>query len=195
MSKLIANWERVKNNPAAISKTLLWSAQILLGSLFLALMARISIPLPFSIVPLSMQPFAVAILAITLGSQRAPWAVACYLIEATMGFPVLAGGLANPLWLIGPKAGYLIGFFFAAYLIAKLLENKKRNQNLFKDWVCILAGETVILSLGWLWLSYYIGFGTAFLTGVLPFIPGAFIKTFAAAATIKPVAWVKSKFS
>lgn len=191
MSKFIVSRER--SQYATLTHTLSWCAQVLVGSLFLALMAKISIPLPFSLVPLSMQNFGVAILAITLGSQKAPWAVACYLIEATMGFPVLAGGLANPLWMFAPKVGYLIGFFFAAYLTATLLEGKKHDQGLAKSWMCIIAGDAVILSMGWICLSYYIGFGAAFLTGVLPFIPGSFIKTFAAATTVKPIAWLKKQ--
>lgn len=189
MSKNLEIFEKVQEK-SVICKAISWTLQIVLGSLFLALMAQVAFPIPFSLVPVTFQTLGVALLAIALGSQKAPWAVACYLSEASMGFPVLAGGAVNPLWMLGPRSGYLIGFMISAYVISKLLESQKES-NFLKNWLCVISGEAVVLGIGWLGLSYYVGFGNAFITGVLPFIPGALVKTFAATSTIKPIAWVK----
>ena len=99
----------------------------LLGSCLFTLSARLSIMLPGTPVPISLQTFGVFMLGFFLGPRRAPLSIIVYLAQATMGFPVLAGEGFNPLWMIGPRCGYLIGFVLAAYIIGKLTENKPRS--------------------------------------------------------------------
>lgn len=166
--------------------------QIILGSVFLALMAQLSIPLPFTPVPLSMQPLAVFLLAITLGSRKAPLAVIAYLMQATYGLPVLAGGLSNPAWIIGFKAGYLIGFVVVAYLVTALIEKNKKS-NFFKGWLIFSFGEITLLSCGVLWLSFFVGFKKAVLFGAVPFIPGALIEITIATCYLQSSDWLKSQ--
>lgn len=166
--------------------------QIFFGSIFLALMAQVSFPLPFSPVPITLQTLGVALLAITLGSKKAPLAVLCYLTEATLGFPVLAGGVSKPLWMFGTNAGYLVGFVFASYIIAKLLESKV-EISFPRKFASILIGEATLLILGCLWLSVFLGALSAISLGLLPFLPGAMVKGLVAATSIQPIEWVKSK--
>jgi len=64
------------------------------GSLFVALCAHISLPLLFSPVPLTMQPFAVLLLALLLGPRTAFSAMLLYLAEGAAGLPV--GGIKHP---------------------------------------------------------------------------------------------------
>lgn len=194
MSKITQAFENATEIKSVKVKALSWSLQIMLGSLFLALMAQIAIPLPFSPVPVTLQTLGVALLAITLGSQKAPWAVVCYLTEASLGWPVLAGGVVSPSWMIGTTAGYLIGFMISAYLVAKLLESQK-NAGFLKNLLCVAVGDVVTIGIGSLWLAYYVGFEKAFLMGALPFLPGAVMKTIVATTSIRPVAWAKNKLS
>jgi len=149
--------------------------QVIMGSIFLAIMAQVAFPLPFTPVPLTLQTLGIALLALAQGKNKAALSVLAYLAQATVGLPVLAGGLANPLWMIGPRAGYLIGFAVAAYTIGLLMERSSQ-----KSWgwtfLSLSVGEFLILSLGSLWLAVFVGIESAFYLGFLPFIANAAIK-------------------
>lgn len=175
-----------------VSHRLFSLLQISVGSIFLGLMAQVAIPLPFTPVPFSLQTLAVLLLAISLGSRKAPGAVLMYLMQAILGLPVLAGGVSNPLWLAGPKAGYLVGFVIASYLIAKLLERQK-NSSFIRTCAILSLGEGFILLLGSLWLGAFVEWKNAFLMGLYPFLPGALIKVILAAAAYPLIKNLKSK--
>ena len=63
---------------------------IVAASLFVAVCARFSLPLPGTPVPLSMQNFAVLLVGLALGSRRGFMALALYLAEGAAGLPVFA---------------------------------------------------------------------------------------------------------
>lgn len=155
-----------------------------LGGISLALMSQLSIPLPFSPVPITLQSFVISMLAIFLGSRKAPFAVLFFLAQATIGLPVLAGGISNPFWILGLRAGYLIGFVLAAYVTARLLE-KYRPQSFLKAWLILSSSEICISLMGCIWLGFFAGFENAVMMGVVPFIPGALIKISAATSVYK----------
>ncbi len=167
--------------------------QIILGSLFLSLMAQVAIPLPFTPVPLTMQTFGVSLLAISLGSRKAPLAVLAYFAQASMGLPVLAKGLSNPLWMVGPNAGYLVGFLISSFIVGKLIETHK-SKNFLKNWLILSLNEGIVLVLGSAFLGIFVGWEHAFVMGALPFIPGALLKITMAASSIQPIEWVQNKF-
>src|SRR4051794_39838139 len=79
-------------------------ALILGGSLLMALLAQVSLPLAFSPVPVTGQTFGVLIIGATLGSRRGAASLALYLLEGLSGLPVFA--IAS----FGVTAGYLFGF-------------------------------------------------------------------------------------
>lgn len=166
---------------------------ILMGSIFLSLMAQFSFPLPFTPVPITLQTFAIAILAFTLGPKKAPLAVVAYLVEATCGLPVLTGAHSNPLWMFGAKGGYLFAFVLSAFVTAKLIE--KTPLSLTKIWIAFLLNETIILALGSLWLGFFVGKENAFLLGALPFIPGAILKISMASSLTRPIQWIEEKLN
>lgn len=167
--------------------------QVIMGSIFLGLMAQAAIPLPFTPVPISLQTLAVSLLAIALGSKKAPLAVLLYLLQATCGLPVLAGGTVNPLWMVGPRAGYLIGFVLASYLIGRLLEIKKSHPSIIWSFFSISLGELSIVCAGTLWLSTFVGIETAFYMGLFPFLPGSAAKVAIAVCSIKPLDVIKNR--
>src|SRR5258708_8322317 len=80
-----------------------WAKQaaiVIAASLFVALCARVTVPLPFTPVPLTLQNFGVLAVGLLLGSRRGFAALALYLIEGALGFPVfspaiLGGGIAH----------------------------------------------------------------------------------------------------
>ena len=55
------------------------------ASLFVALCARVTVPLPFTPVPLTLQNFGVLLVGLTLGSRRGFAALALYLVEGAVG--------------------------------------------------------------------------------------------------------------
>jgi biotin transport system substrate-specific component len=160
---------------------------ILLGSLFVALMAQVSIPLPFTPVPITGQTFAVLVVGAALGARRGAASLALYLLEGALGLPVYAGAAGGPAALLGPTGGYLTGFVAAAFVVGWLAE-----RGLDRRWttalVPFLAGSLVIYLFGVLWLSYFVGPGTAVEKGLLPFLIGDAIKLILAAVAL-PSAW------
>src|SRR5579864_5129971 len=97
------------------------------ASLFVALCARITIPLmPLTPVPLTMQNFGVLLVGLTLGSRRGFAALALYLAEGAVGLPVFAGlgGIAH---LLGPTGGYLLAYPVVAGLAGFIAERGNRS--------------------------------------------------------------------
>ena len=150
-------------------------SRILIGALFLDMAAQFSITLYFTPVPITLQSLAVSILAMTLGAKEAPLAVLLYLLQAKLGFPVLQGGKANPDWIHSPIAGYLIGFLFSSCLVANLL-TYVRPRSFVKSWLILSCNEGTILLIGATWLSHSLGVENGIYKGLLPFLPGAFVK-------------------
>ncbi len=102
------------------SRALAWARQVAIvvsASLFVALCARVTLPLPFTPVPLTLQNFAVLLVGMTLGSRRGFAALALYLAEGLAGLPVFnptgPGGLAQ---LLGPTGGFLMVYPLVAAL-------------------------------------------------------------------------------
>ena len=94
------------------------------ASLFVALSARITIPLmPLTPVPLTVQNFAVLLVGLLLGSRRGFAAMILYLIEGMAGLPVFnptgPGGLAQ---LFGMTGGFLLAYPFVAFVAGYIFE-------------------------------------------------------------------------
>src|SRR5258707_8553204 len=86
------------------------------ASVLVAIAAQVAIPVPFSPVPLTLQPLAVVLVGVTLGSTRGAAALALYLLEGVSGLPVFTQGHGGALWLLGPTAGYLYAYPAAAWI-------------------------------------------------------------------------------
>jgi biotin transport system substrate-specific component len=145
------------------------------ASTVIALAAQIAIPLPFSPVPLTLQPLAVLLVGVTLGSTRGAAAAALYLLEGFGGLPVFALGHGGPLWLAGPTAGYLYSYPFAACLAGWLSERGWGSTTL-RAVAGMLAALGVIYLGGWSWLAALSGARMAWLAGVKPFILADIVK-------------------
>src|ERR1700679_947944 len=111
--------------PRAQSALLRWPLAVGLGSLFVCVVAHLSIPLWFTPVPITLQPIAVRLLGLLLSPPPAAAALVLYLIEGAAGLPVFTphgpGGL---LQLLGPTGGYLLSYPFAAASTLRLLHGK-----------------------------------------------------------------------
>jgi len=145
------------------------------GSLLLALLARLSIPVPFSPVPITGQTFGVLFLGGLLGSRLASLSVIFYILEGIMGLPVFAAGSLGVLYLLGPTGGYILGFIPATYIVGYITDNGW-NKNLITILISMIVGTSIVFVFGVSWLSFSAGLTTAITIGLLPYIPGALIK-------------------
>jgi biotin transport system substrate-specific component len=177
----------LKISKFAKSKTLsfLPDALIVIGSsILIGLFAHISIPLPFTPVPISMQPHVVLLLAALLGSKRGALATIAFVAQGAIGMPVFAGGKAGILALVGPTGGYILGYIAAAYIVGYLVENLK-GKKISSVFFSMATGNFVIYLFGMAWLSTFVGVNKAFVLGVLPFLLGDLFKLVIAAKAFK----------
>lgn len=155
-----------------------WFQEVLLvlgAGFIIALFSPVAIPLPFTPIPIALQPQVVLFLSAFLGSRRGALAVLAYLAQGAMGFPVFAGGKAGILTFCGPTGGYLIGYVLAAYITGYLIETMRHRKPL--KMLCSLGlGNLAIYACGATWLAVFLGFKTALLVGVLPFLIGDALK-------------------
>lgn len=155
-------------------------ALVIGASLLVALCAQISVPLPFTPVPLSLVNFAVLLVGLMLGSKRGFAALTLYLAEGAVGLPVFAhaGGW---LHLASPTGGYLIAYPFVAFVAGFIFERSSRS---FAVAVLASIGAELLLFLSgvsWLMLLFHASFATAAKFGLYPFFFGEIIKVMAAA--------------
>ncbi len=167
---------------------ILYNALMVVGaSLVTAAAAQLAIPLPWSPVPITGQTFAVLLTGAALGARRAFLAQALYVLEGAAGLPFFAGGAGGAAVLVGPTAGYLIAFPFAAALTGWLAERGWDRR--FPTMVAaMLLGSSVIFGLGLVVLARFVPPHRLLALGLLPFIPGDLIKA-ALAALAFPAAW------
>src|SRR6204780_1070207 len=100
------------------------------GSLLVALCAHITIPLPFTPVPLTVQNFGVLLVGLLLGSRRGFAAMILYLAEGAMGMPVFSPssvGLMGGAQILGPTGGYLMAYPLVAGLAGFIFERGKKS--------------------------------------------------------------------
>jgi biotin transport system substrate-specific component len=146
-------------------------------SVLTALGAWVSIPLPITPVPVTLQVFFVLLSGAVLGKRLGSLAQMIYLLLGLIGLPVFAGGESGPGVLVGPTGGYLIGFVAAAYLTGMLAESN-RGSNFLRMLVASLCGLIPIYLFGviglWVWLRSTLP--VLLLVGVIPFLPVDAIK-------------------
>ncbi len=134
-----------------------WWIQAMLvvsASLFVALCARLTLPLPFTPVPLTLQNFAVLLVGLALGSRRGFLSLALYLAEGAVGLPVFnPTGMGGVAQLLGPTGGYLMAYPVVAFVSGWLAERGSRN--FWRAAMAATAGEVVLFAGGLAWLTVW----------------------------------------
>lgn len=153
----------------------------LIGCGLITLCSLVKIPL-FP-VPFTLQTFAISILALTQSPKQAYSSVICYLLLASLGFPVLCGH-ANPFWILGKSGGYLAAFPIAAYVSSSIAQKSSKMG-------ALLVGQFLIYLMGFIWLVPFFGATVALTKGVLLFIPADLLKNVMALSLVS--AWKRSK--
>jgi biotin transport system substrate-specific component len=160
-------------------------AIVVSASLFVALCARIYIPLPGTPVPLTVQNLGVLLVGLALGSRRGFAALALYLAEGAMGIPVFSPhGLGGIAQILGPTGGYLIAYPFVAALTGYIFERGK--PTFARAGVASLAGEVLLFTFGISWLYVYThSLARALSFGLYWFIFAEIIKIMLAAGAVR----------
>ncbi|MEO8724696.1 MAG: biotin transporter BioY [Acidobacteriaceae bacterium] len=149
---------------------------VVCASLFVALCAHFSVPLPFSPVPFSMQDLAVLLVGLALGPALGCAALLLYLAEGAVGFPFFTPGPGGIAQLLGPTGGYLIAYPFVAYIAGAIFAKARQHKFLFALAACTVA-QIVLFATGGFWLSLAThSLAHAALLGIVPFLPLAAVK-------------------
>jgi biotin transport system substrate-specific component len=165
--------------------------------LFVALTAtaaQISIPLPFTPVPLTLQPMVVLLGGAVLGARLGMSAQILYLVLGIAGLPVFAASPVLPqgaLRVIGPTGGYLMSYPFAA-LVAGSLAERGLDRRYLTSLLAMTCGLAVIFTCGVMWLAFLarpaVGLDGALRAGFYPFFPLDVVKLLVASG-ITPALW------
>jgi biotin transport system substrate-specific component len=153
---------------------------------FVAVCAHISLPLPFTPVPLTLQNFAVILVGMTLGPLAGFSAMVLYLAEGALGLPVFtpSGGPAGVAHLLGPNGGFLFSYPLAAATAGWVVRVIQPLTTRFRSALAAATAATLpIFLLGAGWLAFYANHSIAatWSLAVAPFIPGEIVKITAAA--------------
>lgn len=158
------------------------AAVVVGASLFVALCARITLPLPFTPVPLTLQNFGVLLVGLLLGPRRAFAAMVLYLAEGAAGLPVFnSAGPGGTLQLFGLTGGYLLAYPFVAGLAGFLFERGRKT--FARAAAAGIVAEVLLFAIGISWLAIATGsFKTAVFFGLYWFVFAEVIKVLLAAA-------------
>lgn len=157
-------------------KLLLGFGLALIGSLVVAVSARVQVP--FYPVPMTMQTFAVTLVAAAYGARLGGAVMLLYLAEGALGLPVFANtperglGLA---YMLGPTGGYLVGFTVAAFVVGHLVD-RGWGGSWWRLGAAMALGMVPVYLLGAAWLAQFVGVQAAITAGILPFLAGDVLK-------------------
>jgi biotin transport system substrate-specific component len=173
-----------------------------LGSVFFltaltAAAAQISVHIPFTPIPLTLQPMIVLLGSAALGPRLGASSQVLYLLLGIAGLPLFAASPILPQGvgrLLGPSGGYLLAYPVAAFVTGWLAERGFDRRYLTAG-AAMLAGLVMIYAGGVAWLAWVaqgaqtpIGLSAALATGLYPFVVGDAIKV-GAASLVLPSAW------
>lgn len=158
-----------------------------------AAMSQVSVTLPFTPVPLTLQPIAVLVGAAALGARVGAAGQMLYLALGLAGWPVFA---ASPLLpaafarLLGPTGGYLLAYPIAAFVVGALAE-RGFDRRYLTSVLALVVGLAIVFGGGVAWLALCTpghGVGLALAQGLTPFAAGDLAFAFVGAAAL-PTAW------
>ena len=157
--------------------------------------AQVSVPLPFTPVPLTLQPMVVLLGGVALGARLGMASQLLYLLLGIAGLPVFAASPVLPqgiLRILGPTGGYLMAYPLAAFVTGSLAE-RGFDRTYLRSFLAMAAGLVVLFAGGVTWLAWFArpvhqGFDAALRAGLYPFVLPDLIKI-AIASGIMPAVW------
>lgn len=147
--------------------------ELVLAALLAALLAAsVLVTIPLGAVPLTLQVFVVVLAALLLGPTWAASAVGVYLLMGAAGIPVFSGRQGGLGVIFGPTGGYLAGFLVGATIGSLLRSRLAARSVVAADMAGAIACVASIYLIGWFQLAVVtgMGWGPAFVAGVVPFV-------------------------
>ena len=140
-----------------------------------AFSAQIAVPLPWTPVPVTLQPMMVILAGAMLGPRLGAIAMTAYVTFGAMGAPVFSNGGAGLGWLFGPTGGYLLAAPAAAFLVGMIAGRSGQAWRLIAG---LLGGVATMYVGGVLQVMAYTGLDvqSALMAGVVPFVIGDLTK-------------------
>ena len=169
------------------------AAAVLFATVATIVAAQVSIPLPFTPVPFTLQPMVVLLAGAALGPRLGAASQLFYLALGIAGLPVFAASPVLPQGvarLLGPTGGFLMSYPLAAF-VAGYLAERGFDRRYLTSVLAMAAGLAIVFSCGVCWLAVgvpHVGFSSAVASGLVPFLPADILKLFVA-ATVLPAAW------
>ncbi len=173
-------------------------ALVAMGVALIAVCSWLSVPalLP-TMVPFTLQTFAVCLLTALFGLRLGLWTVGAYLLLGAAGVPVFAGFKGGIAALLGTTGGYLVGFLFTALIVGLAVKTLGRKLPVLLG--AMVLGLALCYAFGTVWFvqvytraSGPIGVGTALAWCVLPYLLPDGVKIILAALLTRrlyPIVW------
>lgn len=190
---------------------------MILCGLFAALTAIcsfITIPLPFTPIPVNLGTLGMFLTGGILGKKYGTASITVYVLMGAVGVPVFAGFRAGLSVLAGPTGGYIVGYIAGAFVIGCILDMALQNEKTDERkelqqqdcnatdlqqksakpakrlWIYIAAlviGTAICYFLGTLWFMFSTktGLYASLIACVFPFLAGDAIKIIVAALLIR----------
>ena len=158
----------LSTQPIALRRTL----AVVLGTALVAAAAQVSVPLPGTPVPMTLQPLAVLLVGGLLGARLGAASLVLYLALGAAGLPVFTPTvpLAGVARLFGPTGGYLLAYPVAAFAVGAIVSDGRQWTRMALG---VLAGLALIHLGGLAQLAILTGdLSAAARFGTLPFLLG-----------------------
>jgi biotin transport system substrate-specific component len=187
MQSAIPSQLGLAHRSGSLQESLVGRTLLVIGATaFVAACAHISMPLPFTPVPLTLQNFAVILVGMALGPVAGFSAMVLYLAEGALGLPVFtpSGGPAGIAHLLGPNGGFLFSYPLVAATAGWVVRAMRPITSRFRSALIAATAATLpIFLLGAVWLAHYLHLGASatWSLAVAPFLPGEIVKITAAA--------------
>ena len=160
------------------------------SALFAALTAvasQISIPLPFTPIPINLATLVVVAAGGLLGAKWGSVSQCIYLLLGLTGVPVFAkfqGGLGT---LLGPTGGYLVGYLVCAWICGMILEKKQERIGWIMGAMTMGIASCYLLGTIWFMVLTKNSFTYSLMQCVVPFLAGDAVKIIAGSLFVKKV--------
>lgn len=162
--------------------------KIILCALFAALtsvLSQISIPLPFTPVPINLATVSVFMAGGLLGAKEGAISQAIYVIIGAIGVPVFANFTAGFSIVVGPTGGYIAGYIISAIIVGIIV--RKLGDNIYSYIVAMSVGILGCYLVGTAWFMYLTKSELieALFMCVVPFLFGDILKIILSAFLVK----------
>lgn len=154
---------------------------VVAGAVALTLIGQISLPLPFTPVPVTLGTLAVLGVGGLLGARRALGSVALYAAAGVAGAPVLAGWSSGATASFGYVLGYAPAAVIAGWALGRTADGDRRPLPVRIGLMLVASALVYVPGLIWLKAATGVAWGSAVGLGLVPFVIGDILKSVVAA--------------